>query len=112
MVLPGYAGGAPVAAMASPYGAGKCNFSHLFSSNQLNACKFLIDFKSFSCFFKAYVPQPQPLVDRGPMYTDEDVKELHEMFPNIDDAVIRSVLDEKHGNKDATVNALLSITAE
>ncbi|KAK0427770.1 hypothetical protein QR680_010419 [Steinernema hermaphroditum] len=45
----------------------------------------------------------------GPLYTDEEVKELNEMFPNIDVEVIRSVLDEKRGDKDGTVTALLEM---
>jgi hypothetical protein len=34
-------------------------------------------------------------VPAGPRFTPEDVKELHEMFPNIADDVIASVLHEK-----------------
>lgn len=44
-----------------------------------------------------------------PRFTEEDVKELAEMFPNIAPDVIESVLVEKSGNKNAAVNALLSI---
>jgi toll-interacting protein len=47
-----------------------------------------------------------------PLYTEEDAKELAEMFPNMEAEVIRSVLDEKRGNKDAAVNALLSIGSD
>uniref|UniRef100_A0A1I7ZSJ4 CUE domain-containing protein n=1 Tax=Steinernema glaseri TaxID=37863 RepID=A0A1I7ZSJ4_9BILA len=50
--------------------------------------------------------QPAP---EGPLYTEEEVKELSEMFPNIDAEVIRSVLDEKRGDKDGTVTALLEM---
>lgn len=32
------------------------------------------------------------------------------MFPTIEKDVIRSVLEEKQGNKDATVTALIEIT--
>ncbi len=49
---------------------------------------------------------------RGPLYTDDDVNELQEVFPNIDLEVIKSVLDEKRGNKDAAINALLAIGSE
>ncbi|CDW56054.1 toll interacting protein [Trichuris trichiura] len=45
-------------------------------------------------------------------FTQADVNELHEMFPTIDEDVIASVLEEKRGNREATVNALLSLNAE
>lgn len=49
--------------------------------------------------------------ETGPRFTDEDVAELSEMFPQVDKEVVTSVLEEKCGNKDATINALLAITA-
>ncbi|XP_055332035.1 toll-interacting protein A-like [Paramacrobiotus metropolitanus] len=42
--------------------------------------------------------------------TDNDVKQVKEMFPNIDEDVIRSILEEKNGHKQAAINALLSMT--
>ncbi|OQV22449.1 Toll-interacting protein [Hypsibius exemplaris] len=45
-----------------------------------------------------------------PPITDEDIKQMKEMFPNVDDEVIRSVLEEKHNNKTAAINGLLSLT--
>jgi len=57
-------------------------------------------------------PAAQPPQPRGPMFTEADVKELAEMFPNMDSAVIQSVLEAKNGNKEAAVNDLLSINAE
>lgn len=53
--------------------------------------------------------QQQP---EGPLYTEEDAKEIHEMFPAIELDVIKCVLDEKRGNKDATINALLQMNQD
>jgi len=58
----------------------------------------------------AYVnPQLQP---PQPLFTEEDVKELTEMFPSIDAEVVKSVLEEKRGNKEAAANALVSMMAD
>ncbi|VDP42255.1 unnamed protein product [Soboliphyme baturini] len=43
--------------------------------------------------------------------TAEDVKELKEMFPNIEEDVIRNIFEEKHGNKEAIVNDLLALSS-
>ncbi|CAD6196176.1 unnamed protein product [Caenorhabditis auriculariae] len=50
-------------------------------------------------------PPPQPVE-----ITDEDTKEIVAMFPEIDKEVIRCVLEERRGDKDATVSALLEMT--
>lgn len=55
---------------------------------------------------------PDVDVNAGPLFTDADVAELGEMFPAVEAEVIKSVLFEKRGNKDATVNALLLINAD
>jgi len=55
-------------------------------------------------------PFPQQQVPQGPLYTEEDIKELQDMFPNMDVEVIKSIMEEKRGNKDATVNALLLLS--
>ncbi|VDK53806.1 unnamed protein product [Gongylonema pulchrum] len=50
----------------------------------------------------------QPMV----LFTEEEVNELHAMFPTVDTDVIKCILEEKRGNKDATVTAILEMTAE
>jgi uncharacterized protein YlaN (UPF0358 family) len=39
------------------------------------------------------------MVPSGPLYSEEDAKEMHDMFPSVDLEVIKCVLDEKRGNK-------------
>ncbi|ESO89186.1 hypothetical protein LOTGIDRAFT_154274 [Lottia gigantea] len=56
-------------------------------------------------------PAVQPAQQR-PMYTDDDLKEFKDMFPNMDLDVIKSVLEANRGNKESTINALLTMTAE
>lgn len=46
------------------------------------------------------------------LFTDEELNELHVMFPSVEVDVIKCILEEKRGNKDATVTALLEMTAE
>jgi toll-interacting protein len=53
-------------------------------------------------------PQQQP-TQQGPMYTDDDVNQIKEMFPDVEDQVIKSILESHRGNKDATINDLLSM---
>jgi len=45
----------------------------------------------------------------APLFTEEEVNELHVMFPSIDGDVIRSVLEAKGGDKDSTVTALIEM---
>lgn len=67
--------------------------------------------------FVAPQPQPQarpPPPDAIPVQpiTDDDVKQVKEVFPNIDDEVIRSVLEENRGNKQSTINSLLQMSGQ
>ena len=48
----------------------------------------------------------------APQLSDEDLKQLKEVCPNMDDDVIKSVFEANRGNKDATINSLLSMAAE
>lgn len=62
-------------------------------------------------------PQPQPQVrppDAIPVQpiTDDDVKQVKEVFPNIDDEVIRSVLEANRGNKQSAINSLLQMSGQ
>ncbi|KAI0229582.1 Toll-interacting protein [Lamellibrachia satsuma] len=52
------------------------------------------------------MPPSQPA---GPRFTEEDVKQIQEMFPDTDTDVVRSLLETNMGNKDMTINNLLAM---
>jgi len=55
--------------------------------------------------------QQQQMPPQGPMFTDEDVTQVKDMFPDVDEDVIKSILEVNHGDKDRTINHLLQMNS-
>ncbi|KAF1770576.1 hypothetical protein GCK72_002395 [Caenorhabditis remanei] len=61
-------------------------------------------------------PEVQPEPEAAPVplpveITEEDTKEIQEMFPTVDKEVIKCILEERRGDKEAAVSAILEMTA-
>lgn len=65
----------------------------------------------FSGFQQPYAQTPaQPSPE--PAFTEDDIKQVQEMFPNVDAEVIKSVFVANRGNKPGTINSLLQMAEQ
>lgn len=57
-------------------------------------------------------PQLPPTSAQSPLYTEEDIQLVKDMFPAIETDVIQSVFVAQRGNKNAVINSLLSMSSD
>ncbi|KAK7601878.1 hypothetical protein V9T40_009319 [Parthenolecanium corni] len=57
--------------------------------------------------YQAPQQPPPPLIQQ---ISEDDLKMVEEMFPNLDKDVIKSVLEVNNGNREATINSLLQMS--
>jgi len=61
-------------------------------------------------FIAPQQPQVAPVPAPPQPISEEDMKQVQEMFPNIDPEVVKSVFEANRGNKNTTINSLLQMT--
>lgn len=59
----------------------------------------------------APIPQSQPQAQPAQSIRADDVRQLREMFPTMDEEIVKSVLLANNGNVEASLNALLSMAS-